>query len=106
MPSVRLKYIATKPFAIWLSFVSALLGFLFGIIFGLMSLPTFGLRYGVYYILLWMLVTPTVFAVIGLLASLTGAVIYNTLVRSRGGVFFEFGDDASKVELTPPPPNF
>jgi hypothetical protein len=28
------------------------------------------------------------------------------LVRSRGGVFFEFEDDPSKVELPPPPLDF
>lgn len=94
------------PFAIWLSLIAALVGFLFGIIFGFMSFLTFGFRYGVYYILLWILVTPTVFAVIGLLASLTGAVIYNALVRSRGGMLFEFEERASKPEPPPPPPNF
>ena len=106
MSSLRLKHIRTMPFAIWLSLISALVGFVFGMIFGFMSFMAFGLRYGVYYILLWILVTPTVFAVIGFLVSLIGAVIYNALVRSRGGVFFEFEDDPSKVELPPPPPNF
>ena len=42
----------------------------------------------------------------GVLASLIAAVIYNALVRRQGGMFFEFEDDTSKVELPPPPPNF
>jgi len=50
--------------------------------------------------------TPIVFALIGLLASLSAAIIYNAFVERRGGMFFEFEDDASKVELPPPPPNF
>jgi hypothetical protein len=49
--------------------------------------------------------TPIVFAMIGLFASITSAIIYNAFVKRRGGMFFEFEDDACKVEL-PPPPNF
>src|SRR6266496_316283 len=105
MSILRLKHITIMPFAIWVSLISAIVGFLFGIFFAVISFPTFGFRYGVYIILVWILVTPTVFSVIGLLASLIGAVIYNALVRRRGGVFFEFEDDASKVKLPPPPPN-
>ena len=106
MSSLRLKHVAIMPFAIWLSFIAALFGFLFGIIFGFISFLNSGLRYGVYSILLWILVTPTLFAVIGLLASLIGAAIYNALVTSRGGMLFEFEERASKAELPPPPPNF
>jgi hypothetical protein len=105
MSILRLKHITIMPFAIWLSLISAIVGFLFGIFFALISFPTFGFRYGVSYILVWILVTPTVFAVIGLLASLIGAAIYNALVRSRGGMLFEFEERTSKSE-PPPPPNF
>jgi hypothetical protein len=42
----------------------------------------------------------------GVLASLIGAVIYNALVRGRGGMLFEFEQRTSKAELPPPPPDF
>src|SRR6266496_5138169 len=100
MPVVRLKQIVTRPFAIWVSFISALFGILFGIVFGFMSFLSFGLQY-TRAIFLWILVTPTVFAAIGLLASLNGALVYNALVRNRDGILFEIEEGASKVELPP-----
>jgi len=39
----------------------------------------------------------------GVLAILIAAVIYNALVRSRGGMLFEFEDRISKPEPPPPP---
>ena len=105
MSILRLKHITIMPFAIWVSLISAIVGFLFGVFFGFISFPSFGFQYGIDYIFLWIVVTPTVFAVISFLASLIGAVIYNALVRSRGGMLFEFDEPTSTPE-PPPPPNF
>jgi hypothetical protein len=106
MLTARLKRIATISFAIWVSLISALFGFIVGLIFGFMSFLGFGLRYGIRYILLWALLTPTFFAFVGFLASLTGAAIYNALVRRHGGMIFDFEEIAPKAELPPPPPSF
>ena len=105
MPKVRLKHIRTMTFAYWMSVISALFGICFGLVFGFFSYRfSYPIRF--YYIFLWIAGTPGVSAVIGLLASLTSAIIYNAFVERRGGMFFEFEEDASKGELPPPPPNF
>ena len=106
MPKVRLKHIRTMTFAYWISVISAVFGLFSGLLFGFVSYVNFGLRYGFNYIFRWIVGTPIVFALIGLLASLSAASIYNAFVERRGGMFFEFEDDTSKVELPPPPPNF
>jgi hypothetical protein len=93
-------------FAYWMSVIFAVFGIFFGLLFGLFSYANSGPQYGYYYVFLWIVCTPIVFAMIGLFASLTAAIIYNTFVRRRGGMFFEFEDDAPKVDLPPPPPIF
>lgn len=93
-------------FAYWMSVISGLFGIFFGLVFSFFSYLTFRPRHDFYYIFLWIVGTPGVFAVIGLLAGLTSAIIYNAFVERRGGMFFEFEDNASKAELPPPPPNF
>jgi len=106
MPKVRLKRIRTMTFAYWMSFISAVFGIFFGLLFGLMSYASFGLQYGFNYIFRWIVATPIVFGLIGLLASLSAAIIYNLFVRRRGGMFFEFEEDLSKPDLPPSPPEF
>ena len=89
-----------------MSLISAAFGIFFGLLFGLFSYIGFGLLYGFYYIFLWIVGTPIVFGVIGLLASLSAAIIYNAFVKRRGGMFFEFEESTSKAELPPAPPSF
>lgn len=106
MPQVRLKYIRAMAFGFWVGFISAVFGLFFGLLFGLVSYVNMGFRNGYQSFLVLVLVTPVVFAVIGLLASLSSAIVYNAFVRRRGGVFFEFEDLETKADLPPPPPRF
>jgi hypothetical protein len=87
MPELRLKRIRTMTFAYWISFISAVFGIFFGLLFGFMSYASFGLQYGLNYIFRWIVATPIVFGLIGFLASLGTAIMYNLFVRKRGVCF-------------------
>ena len=103
MASVRLRRIGVMSAAIWVSLLAMPFGLMFGIVFGFFS---FVESRGFFYIVRWVVLTPMVFALIAFVATVIGAVIYNSLVRKRGGIALEFADIKVDVELPPPPPNF
>ena len=102
----RLSRVDLLPFAIWLSLMAALFGFGFGLLCGFMSFLAWGVSNGFRYLIVWIFGTPTVFAIIGLISGLLGGLVYNALVKKRGGVMFEFEEIGLGGELPPPPPKF
>jgi hypothetical protein len=104
MASVRLRHIGVLSAAIWVSLLAMPFGLMFGIVFAFFAFVES--RAAWFYIVRWVVLTPMVFALIAFAATVIGAVIYNSLVRKRGGIVLEFADIKVDVELPPPPPNF
>ncbi len=106
MTRVRLKHIRPMTFSFWVASFGMVFGLFVGSFLGLLSYVNGRSTERFAYIWIFLVVTPIVFAVISLLTSLIAATAYNVFVRRRGGMFFEFEDQASNADPPPLPPSF
>lgn len=106
MTRVRLTHIKTMTFAFWIAVFGAAFGLFLGVLFGLLAYLNARSAESINYASIVVVTTPVVLFVISLLASLIAAMVYNSFVRHRGGLFFEFEDLGSNADLPPPPPSF
>ena len=105
MAKVMLKRVGILSVAKWQCFLSLLFGFITGIIFGAYAYMVTGLTVP-QVLIIYLILFPIAYGVIGFVSSLIGGVIYNSLAGTVGGMLMEFEEVPTEKPLPPPPPSF
>lgn len=102
MAEMVLRRVGVKSAASWMTAAFFVLGIFAGIVYTA-SFAASGQISGI--VILWyLLLTPILYAVVGLIAALIICVLYNQLNRTFGGIVLELADSRISFELPPPPP--
>jgi len=102
MAEMVLRRVGMMSAAKWMTLAFFVLGIFAGIVYTA-SFVVYGQISGI--VIIWyLLLTPILYAVVGLIASLIICVLYNQLNRALGGIVLELSDPRIGFELPPPPP--